>query len=79
MIREYPDTEVMQNTVPLNGNFLETLCLISPDRRTIIMFEYYSQLARYDVYRIVYGDEAGMDCFAVRPIPILRNTNVEGN
>lgn len=47
--------------------------MASPDRRTVILIEESNEDPRLEIFRVVYGDEVGLDCVAVRPIKIFKN------
>lgn len=76
IIKEYPNNRLLQNE-SLGGTYLESLCILSPDKRTLLLFENIAgESTRTEVYRIIYGDEAGKECIAVRPLSIQSARNI---
>lgn len=87
-IRAYREIQIFSYSTPLSSEYINNFYLLSPDKRSVIFFdrdfgEQYliggmgsREIGIISVYRIVYGDEEGKSCVAVRPVALKQEAQL---
>lgn len=88
VVREYRETRIFSYHTPFSSQYANSLYLLSPDKRSVIFFDRDSgdhyliggtgsrEIGIISVYRIVYGDEVGKSCIAVRPVVLKKEASL---